>query len=155
MTKTSQDICRCIKKDFRFFSFLDDDDIQRLSPFFECRQAVTGEAIWKEGEEEDFVAFIVSGRIEARKATEFGDKQVVVGIYGKGSIVGALCILNNSKRAVTAVVLDDVDLLILSRTDLDRVTQENPELGVKLLKGMLYAVSLRLRKSFDRLAAIF
>lgn len=155
MTKDSQDICRRMKKDFHFFSFLNEDDIDRLSPFFDCRQAATGEVLWKEGEEEDYVAFIVSGRIEVRKATEFSEKQVVVGIYGKGSLVGELCILNNIKRAVTAVVIEDAGLLTLSREDLETVIRETPELGAKLLKGMLFAVSLRLRKSFDRLAAIF
>jgi len=144
-----------MKKDFRFFSFLSDDDVRQLSPYFDCRQAASGETLWKEGEEEDYVVFIVSGRIEVRKSTEFRGKQVVVGLYGKGSLVGELCILNNIKRAVTAVVTEDADLLILSHEDLEAIIRENPALGAKLLKGMLYAVSLRLRKSFDRLAAIF
>jgi len=144
-----------MKENFQFFSFLDDDDIDQLSPFFRCRQAPAGSLLWKEGDEEDYVAFITSGRVEARKGTEFKDKQVVVGIYSRGSIVGALCILKNSKRAVTAVVLEDADLLTLSSDDLDRVIREKPALGAKLLKGMLAAVSLRLRKSFERLASIF
>jgi len=144
-----------MKENFQFFSFLDDDDIEQLSPFFHCRQAPAGSLLWKEGDEEDYVAFITAGRIEARKGTEFKEKQVVVGIYSRGSIVGALCILKNSKRAVTAVVLENADLLTLSSDDLDLVIRENPALGAKLLKGMLAAVSLRLRKSFERLASIF
>ncbi len=155
MTDSKPAICKRMKKNFQFFSFLDDHDIENLSPYFECMQAKHGEVLWQEGEDEDYLAFIISGRIEARKATEFKEKQVVVGIYSKGSIVGALCILNNSKRAVTAVVLEDADLLTLTREDLDIILRENPALGAKLLKGMLAAVSLRLRKSFDRLAAIF
>jgi hypothetical protein len=32
---------------------------------------------------------------------------------------------------------------------------ECPELGVKFLKGLFLAVSIRLRKNFDRMASIF
>ncbi|NOY54284.1 MAG: cyclic nucleotide-binding domain-containing protein [Deltaproteobacteria bacterium] len=155
MTDSRQSICRRMKRNFQFFSFLNDQDIEVLSPFFHCRQAPAGSILWKEGDEEDYVAFIISGRIEVRKATEFKEKQVVVGLYGKGSIVGELCILNNVQRAVSAVVIEAADLLTLDREDLETIIRENPELGSKLLKGMLAAVSLRLRKSFDRLASIF
>jgi CRP-like cAMP-binding protein len=56
---------------------------------------------------------------------------------------------------VTARALDDTDLLVITHENFEKLTEEHPELGVKLLKGMLLAVSTRLRKSYDRLAAIF
>jgi CRP/FNR family cyclic AMP-dependent transcriptional regulator len=155
MKPASQEVCVRMKKEFRFFTFLNDEEMKELSSYFECRQASAGEVLWREGDTEDYEAFIVSGHVEALKETEFKGKQVVVGIYSHGSIVGELCILNNAKRAVTAVAQDDVNLLILSRENFERVTKENPELGVKLLKGMLLAVSVRLRKSFERLASLF
>ena len=76
---------------------------------------------------------------------------VIMGIYGKG----ALCILDDSIKKVTAVALEDVSLAIITQANLDKLIDTNPSLGAKLLKGMLLIVSDRLRKSFDRLTVFF
>jgi hypothetical protein len=81
--------------------------------------------------------------VEIKKKAEFGSMNVIMGKYSKG----ALCILDKSLRKVAAVALEDVSLSI--------ITQENPGLGAKLLKGMLLTISDRLRKSFDRIVTFF
>jgi CRP/FNR family cyclic AMP-dependent transcriptional regulator len=76
---------------------------------------------------------------------------VILGIYSKG----ALCILDDSLRKVTAVALEDVSLAIITRENVDKLIAIYPGLGAKLLKGMLLTVSDRLRKSFDRIVTFF
>jgi hypothetical protein len=44
---------------------------------------------------------------------------------------------------------------MLTRSSYERLIEAHPVLGVKLLEGMLLTVATRLRKSFERLAAIF
>ncbi len=155
MRETSGDYCVRLKNELTSFRFLEEADLENLAPFFECRQARAADVLWKEGDACDYVVFIIHGRVDIKKETEFEGKQVIVGVYGKGSIVGELCMLDGTPRSVTAVALEDSDLLILSRKNFEALLAENPVLGVKLLKGMLLAVSTRLRKSFDRLASIF
>jgi CRP-like cAMP-binding protein len=89
--------------------------------------------------------------VEIKKETEFGGMNVIMGIYSKG----ALCILDDSLRKVTAVALEDVSLAIITQESLDKLIATNPGLGAKLLKGMLLTVSDRLRKSFDRIITFF
>lgn len=149
------ELCRIGKNRLRFFHFLDEEDAYLLSDYFTCFGAVANEVIWREGEEETYVAFLTSGKLEETKSTEFADKQLVTGVYTEGAILGELGILLDRHRGFTVVALEDSDLLILSRENFDRLTLEHPEVGVKLLKGMLFAVSTRLRKSFERLASIF
>lgn len=86
--------------------------------------------------------------VEIKKETEFEGREllIVVGIYSKG----ALCILDDSLRTVTAEALEDVTLAIITQKNLDILIDINPKFGAKLLKGMLLTVSIRLRKSFDR-----
>jgi CRP/FNR family transcriptional regulator, cyclic AMP receptor protein len=153
--ETTERICARMKGELAAFHFLQGEDITELAPFFLCRQVHAGEVLWHEGDPCNFMAFIVEGRIDIKKETEFKGKQIIVGVYGKGSIVGELCLLDGSSRAVSAVALTDTDLLILSRENLEQLLELHPRMGVKLLKGMLLAVSIRLRKSFDRLATIF
>jgi len=45
--------------------------------------------------------------------------------------------------------------LTLSSENFNLLTERHPELGVRLLKGMLVTVSIRLSKASGRLAAIF
>ena len=89
--------------------------------------------------------------MEIKKETEFKGKNVIVGIYSNG----ALCILDDSLRKVTAVALEDVSLAIITQENLDKLIDTNPIVGAKLLKGMLLSVSDRLRKSSDRIVTFF
>lgn len=130
---------------------LSHEEFKKLSPFLQTKQIPAGETLWQEDDPFDYIAFIVSGKVEIRKEVEFGEMHVVIGEYGKG----ALCILDDSLRRVTAIAREDISLAIITRENLDRLIAVNPGLGAKLLKEMLLTVSERLRKSFDRLVTFF
>jgi CRP-like cAMP-binding protein len=145
----------CMINEHSVFSFLCEENLAELTDFIQYRTVKSGEILWEEGDLCDYVAIINSGRVEIKKKTEFEGKYVVVGIYNRGAVVGALCILNNSPRAVTAVALEDVVLLVITPENFEKLIAAKPELGIRLLKGMLLSVSIRLRKSFERLAKFF
>lgn len=155
MTLSKEEQCLLLKRQLRFFHFLPEEEMPVLADYFDCKRIKAGETLWQEGEPGDYEAFIVEGRIEVKKDTEFAGKQVVVGVYSPGTVVGELCLMDGKPRAVTAVALEDCGLLTLTRQRLEALLEEHPKVGVKLLKGMLFAVSIRLRKSFERLASIF
>lgn len=155
MKDVQGDVCGRMRADLRFFRFLDGQALIQLADFFSCRQVSAGDVLWQEGATEDYEVFIISGRLEAKKQTEFAGKEVVVGVFSAGTIVGELSFLDQRPRAVSVVALEDSELLLLSLENFERLLAEHPEQGVALLKGMLLAVSTRLRKAYDRLAAIF
>jgi CRP-like cAMP-binding protein len=155
MTLVANNMSSCIKSEFSAFKFLTDEDIKKISPFFDCMTAEAGTILWNERDPCDYVAFIVSGRVEVKKETEFAGKHVVVGVYSKGANVGALCILDGSLRAVTAVAMDDVALLTITRENFNELVELYPDMGGRLMKGMLLSMSKRLRSSFDRLSKFF
>ena len=149
------EICNCKSIQDSIFSFVGEDKLKVLLSYFQCKSIAKDEVLWEEGESCDFAAFIVSGRVEILKQTEFKGKHVVVGVYSKGAVVGALCILDGGKRAVTAKALDDVSITAISKDNFEKLLKEEPELGMQLMKGMLVSFSTRLRKSFERLATFF
>lgn len=155
MIMLAEDVCRKIKSDFRFFKYLDEAEKAIVGQYLECCEVPSGTVLWYEGDDSNSAAFVVEGRIEVKKQTEFADKHVIVGIYGEGSVVGELCLFTDDKRAVTATALTDSWLLRISAERFEALLEEHPVAGGKLLKGMFLAVSRRLRKSFERLAAIF
>ncbi len=153
--QTHEERCALLKKQLRFFQFLEEEDLETLAEYFTCSQIKAGDILWKEGDPGDFEAFIVEGKIEVKKETEFAGKEVVVGVYSPGAIVGEFCLVEKGPRAVTAVAMEDTTLLFLTCERFEALLQAHPVLGGKILKGMLFAVSTRLRKSFERLASIF
>ena len=155
MNQPDEDLCICLKQELALFKFFEEDELGDMPCYFSLRNVSAGETIWREGDACDYMTFILSGHIEIKKETEFKGGQITLGIYGPGSIAGELCILDQKPRAVTATAIDAVSLVLLSREHFDKLLQEHPALGMKLLKGMLLSTSTRLRKSFDRLVTIF
>jgi len=151
----ASDQCAQLKESYRFFQYLDREETAVVTEYLQCGFAGAGEVLWNEGDPSGMAAFVVDGRVEIKKQTEFAGKHVIVGIYGQGSIVGELCLLSGETRAVTATALIDTSLLMLSRQRFEQLADEHPDLAVKLLQGMFLALSNRLRKSFERLASVF
>jgi CRP/FNR family cyclic AMP-dependent transcriptional regulator len=151
MNDVLKDLRTSMKGEKSIFNFLSDEDLKNLSAFFESKNIPAGETLWKEEDPFDYIAFIVSGRVEIKKEAEFGGMNVIMGIYSNG----ALCILDDSLKKVTAVALEDVSLAIITQENLDKLIATNPGLGAKLLKGMLLTISDRLRKSLDRIVTFF
>lgn len=147
--------CAQLKDNYRFFRYLSKEETSVVTEYLQCRFISTGEVLWNEGDAGDRAAFVVDGRVEIKKQTEFAGKHVIVGIYGQGSIVGELCLFDNEPREVTATALVDTSLLMLTHDRFNLLLTEHPDLGSKLLKGMLLTSSTRLRKSFERLASVF
>ncbi len=148
-------MCNRAKKHGASFTFLGGNELLKISSYMHCLHLEKGELLWREGESCDKVVFVVSGRIKVKKETEFEGKPAVVGIYGKGAIAGELCLLDRAPRAVSAEAMDPVNLLTLNRMNFEMLLGQEPELGIRLLKGMLLTVSTRLKQSFTRLATFF
>ncbi|UCE79345.1 MAG: cyclic nucleotide-binding domain-containing protein [Nitrospiraceae bacterium] len=155
MNNVSKKLSAYSEDDLSAFSFLSPDDLKKVAPFFQYKKFPSKKILWKEGDPCDYMAFIVSGRVKIKKKTKLKGNQVVLGIHGKGAYIGALGILDNSPRAVTAQAMGNVSVVLISQKDFDMLSKKHPDLGAALMKGMFVAVSKRLKSSFNRLVAVF
>lgn len=144
-----------MKKEFRFFKSLSDDELLAFLSFCENRQVPAGETLWREGDDENYAAFIVSGQLGIKKKTEFAGKYMIVGTFGKGTVIGELCLLTDNLRSVTAEIIESADLVVLTSENFKRFLTNHPMLGLKLLKHIFIITSKRLNKSYDRIACLF
>ncbi len=115
----------------------------------------TGQILWKEEEDSHYLAFVLSGRIQMKKNTEFGSSAVVVGILTTGSVLGEIAFSRKGCRALSASALEPCELAVLTRPRLDTLMAEHPDLGAKVLESLLQATCGRLEQAYQRLAAIF
>jgi len=140
---------------FRFFSSLSEEEVRDFLRFCDLRRAGAGEVLWQEGDPDNYAAFILAGRIGIRKRTSFAGKHMIIGTYETGSVVGELCLLTENERSVSAVVMNDAELVVLESGDFERLMVEQPTLALKLLKNVFLTTCKRLSKSYDRIASIF
>lgn len=155
MKLAQETLCEEIKKKpTSLFQFLNEEDYSLIPCYLEEKRMKAGEILCTEGDSCDFIAFIISGRLEIGKKTEYGEKQVILAIYGEGSMIGESSVIDELPISVTAIALEDTTLGILSRENLNKLLDSNPTVGLKFLKGMYLTVTIRLRKSFERLASI-
>ncbi len=141
--------------EFKFFKMLSTDECVAFIGYCENRQVDAGGTLWKEGDVDNYAAFIIAGKLGIKKKTEFEGKHMIVGTFDRGTVVGELCLLTDKARSVTAVVLDSVDVVTLSSRDFERLITEHPMLGLKLLKHIFIVTSKRLSGSYERIASIF
>lgn len=142
-------------KDEIIFYFLDDEEIERILPYFEIKEYPSNTVIFKEGDPGDYIGFVITGKLEVKKQTEFKGNQIILAILGKGAIVGELSIFDKHSRSATVETIEPTKLLILKQVDMENIIENYPSIGVKLLKAIVKILSIRLRKLSERLTTIF
>ncbi|HDZ62385.1 MAG TPA: cyclic nucleotide-binding domain-containing protein, partial [Nitrospirae bacterium] len=82
-------------------------------------------------------------------------KHVMLAVLSRGSIAGELSMVDALPRTATIRTLEDARLLILSRDALDAFIKSHPDPGIKLLKGIIRTMSIRMNSFSDRLVKFF
>jgi CRP-like cAMP-binding protein len=155
MSQNLIDLIYELKGDMKICEYLDKHEMQQVIPCFELIKFPAGGVVFKEGDPGDFMGFVVSGKLEITKQTEFKGKQIIVALLGKGSFVGEISTFDTLPRSTTVKALVESELIILRRETLDNILQEYPQAGIKILQGIIRILSIRLRKTTERLTHIF
>ncbi len=149
--------CKKIEKGSGFHHFFTESELEKICHLFELRKLSKGEILFREGDPGDFLAFLISGKLEVKKQTEFPDKHFVLAMFNPGAFIGEMAIAGKTghHRSVTVTAIEDSTLALLSHDDFDRLLTEFPASSAKLLRAMLRVVSQRLNGANERLATIF
>lgn len=137
------------------FSFLGEDDFRKIACYFDSVTYPAHAVVFREGDPAEFIGFVLSGKLEVKKQTEFKGNQLIIAILTKGALVGELSIFDEHARSATVEAVEDTSMLILRNDAFETLLKEFPEIGIKILKGFIRTLSLRLRKTTERLTTIF
>ena len=151
----SSRLCKEMKRELGIFSFLSTGDLEDVSAFFNCRTVTARSNLWNAGDPSDYIAFIISGRVQIKVDTEFPGKQVVVGVFSRGSVIGSSCAVSTEPRYTTATAMENSGLVLITHNNFNKLIDDYPVIGTKLLKGMLLSETNRLQQTYMRLASIF
>jgi CRP-like cAMP-binding protein len=130
----------------QFFDDFTRDDILHLAPYLQLYRAEPGELIIREGDRDDYMLFILKGRIDIVKTDETGQRRRMTAA-GPGATLGEMSMIDGEPRFATCLAIDTTTLAVFSRDGMVRIIMEQPALGAKILIRLVTLLSQRLRET--------
>ena len=137
------------------FAFLGAEEKDLLAPYLTERILHAGEDLYVEGQEDDFMGFVLAGRLAVKKPTEFSGRQHMIALLDPGAVVGESGILQwRRPHGTTVTAIEECRLALLKRESFERLCQEHPDLAISLLGYLLHIVGIRLQQTSHRLSLV-
>lgn len=109
-------------------------------------KAEPGQVLFHEGDPGGALYVIVGGRVRIERLSSSGDAQVL-GIRGQGEFIGEMSLIDGAPRSATAVAQSRLKLLVLQRSDFERLILEEPSASLAIMQAM----STRIREAASAL----
>lgn len=136
------------------FNFLSTEEVAELCPYLELREWDQDATVMKEGVVEDYMGFLIQGKLAVKRRTGYWGKHIIIAILDKGTLVGEGAFIDIGPRSTTVVAMEKCRMLILTARKMNDLILNRPMLAIKLMKHMLHIISLRLRKAGDRISEL-
>lgn len=133
------------------FDSLKTNEIKNITKHLSFIELTKDEILFKEGEKGNCVCFVVEGTLDVIKQSLTGESVIITALH-RGRSIGEMSIIDDFPRSATVKARTQVKLVILTREGFDLLLEENPQVGIKILKKISRLLSLNLRKTSSRLA---
>ena len=115
------------------FTPLDEKAFTRIYEKLHSLKVPAGVKICREGEEGDSIFIIVQGEAQVSKLTPDG-KEKIIAKLGKGDFFGEFGYFMDSRRQATVRAITDLELLEITRKDMDEIIAEFPQVREVMLR---------------------
>jgi len=133
-------------KNAALFSWLQEDELQRLASRSEMVACKRNTTFFFAHEQSDNIYLVKQGRVKLTRTSAEG-REVILDILGPGEIFGELAIAGEELRTHSAIAVDDALVCIITRQDFEQLLKDHPEMALRVLK----LVGLRRRELEMRL----
>ncbi len=107
--------------------------------------------IFNEGERDGSLYLLLSGRVSVQKADRAGVVRSLQQITA-GKTFGEMALIDGETRSASVVVAEEATWLVMSKPNFDRMVEETPRLGLKVVQRIARLLSQRLRQTSATLA---
>jgi CRP-like cAMP-binding protein len=132
-------------KNASIFKEVATDDLRFVADLLEEEQSFIGDIIFEKIDQGEYLYIVIEGVVGI--TLDAGKNEYLTTVMA-GDCFGEMNLIDDLPRSATAVVLEDTRMLKLGKQKLRALILSYPELGL----GMLKAMSLRLRKTTDKIA---
>ena len=119
--------------DQRFVDALGQGHVDALRALGRMRSFPVGAALFNEREPGDAVFVLMSGRVKLSCVTEAG-REALLGIREPGDLIGEMSAIDGAPRSATAVALEPVEVLTVSREAFVGFLARTPGVALVLLR---------------------
>ena len=123
---------------------LDVTETMVLCNFMACCSVARGVALLRQGSLNDFMLFLLTGRVDLSVRDVTGRKRSLA-MLGPGASIGEMTMIDGSPCGQTSVSVEPVDLVLMTRQGFKDILVTYPRLGNKLLLVLLHSMSQRLQ----------
>lgn len=150
MKTTSEPISSLIQKT-EFFSGFDIAETVVLAEWIKAQPFVAGTFILEEGHSENCLFILVEGMVDIYRKAE-PDKHLKIASIRPGETIGEMGVVDGQPFSASVIATQDSLVLLITKTDFDRLTTQHEKIGIKLLRKIAITISSRLRNTTGRLA---
>jgi CRP-like cAMP-binding protein len=137
------------------FRELEESERAELAARMELRNYDSGKELFREGDPGGQLLILFSGSVEVQKSRSHGAGRIVIARFDRGGVLGEMSLIDGMPRSATVVASKPTKVYSLTQEGLEELTQDNPRLTVKFLKGVAMLLSLRLRNTSGWFADVF
>lgn len=125
----------CARKVFIFDS-LSDEELARIGMMIKHRKYRKGQALVLEEQPSETLHIVRKGFVKLLKITAQGKEQILR-FLSTGEFFGELSIFNSGETSnFSAYALEETEVCLLTRSDMEQIIQENPAISFKLLQSI-------------------
>ena len=128
------------------FAAMNDKEIKSLEGSFNIRKIPEGKTIFIENMPGESLYLIKQGTVKISRMLAEGDEQVLI-VLGPDDVFGEMAVLDGGKRSATARIAEDATLYGLTREEFEKLSEQNPKLGLKFALNIVRIFSSRVRES--------
>ncbi len=125
---------KCLKE-LVLFSKMEWDEVKLICERASEKRYYKEEVIFFEDNDAENLYIVVEGRVKLTMLSPAG-KEKVISILQEGDILGEMSLFDQDKHPITAEVIDEARLVILSFEDLENIIREQPGVAIKIINAM-------------------
>ena len=117
---------------FSLFAELDERELNAVAAVAKNRRHAKDEVVFHEDESGDVFCLIREGRVKVTMISPEG-KEIILSMLGPGDFFGEMSLLDNQPRSATVIATENLELLIIWRSDFLQLLHENFSISRKVL----------------------
>ncbi len=130
------------------FSGLTDEQLAQVAGIFEVRSLEEGEVLFRQGEIGDTMCLIRDGFVSVTVETGESPAGRTIVNLGPGQSVGEMALIDHGPRSATVrAATPGTQIAAVTRAALERLCEENTEIGYRIMRNIAADLSFRIRHS--------
>ena len=131
------------------FAEMNDEEIDDLTLLAQIKKLEKDTCIFHAGDPADAVFVVASGRVKVVITSSDG-KEFILTVLGPGQVFGEMALLESAPRSASVVTLSAVEVLVINRSDFQRLLDSNPRISQRLMA----ILSRRLRRANSKMESL-